>query len=1271
MSRTPSRFSIAFAVVVLFTATGGLAASPRQLQRPRPHLPGAPAAHVLIDGPVGATSAGGLFAESIGGASDDTAGLVRVTGDSGFVFAGSNVSAVPDKEKLWLFKTDAAGVKQWEKIIGSGPTQSDSGGIVPLADGGYAFWAVSSDGVTQVPTIGKLDANAVILWQKRFSGSGQLPNAIDIFADGSFLATGTTISITESGVEVVEDRIRVSSAGSILWQQRVQGSLTEIGIPFLQSDGKLLFLGATTTEADPGNFDGTVLLLDTNGTPLWQKTYAGSGTDFLYGAMPVTGGWLLYGTTSSWGAGGSNGDIWLVKIDGSGNIVSQKTIGDTGTDTAFPQLIGSTLYLGGFTTTAAVPNGGGFLARLDASYNVTWARIFTVPDQQAILSGFDDGAGTFLLEGLLQSGNGTNDIVVGKADSNGTPIWGRRIGGPDDDSGFAFREGSTIFFSGAVSATSLADANLILTGTTKSFGAGGSDVLFGKLDPTGQLPGCSFVQNLTIVSTPWTPLSGPTTATVTSSVPATTTPAWSLVDGTLTVANGSSTTGAICNVAPVLTATATANKTSGAAPLSVAFTGSAANGTAPYTYDWDFDDGSAHSTQQNPSHSYTDPGSYTVTLTVTDAAAKTAIDNHLTITVSGGTCTVGCTATVPATGTAGAAVAFASTASPSNCAGSATYAWTFGDGGTSTAQNPSHTYAAAGSYNWSLTVTAGTGTCSKSGTITISAAQTCTVTCTATVPTSGTAGVAVAFASTATPSNCAGSATYAWTFGDGGTSTTQNPSHTYAAAGSYNWSLTVTAGTGTCSKNGTITITGVVAGTTLWIPSIAHAPGAGGSKWRSNIAAVNRSGSTANLTLVFVPYSSGSTVTKPYTLANGATVEWADVLVSLFAFADGANTKGTVKVTSNVPIYAISRTYNQAASGTFGQYYPALAAAQGISGSQAAVLPLLKKNTAFRTNIGFQNLTNASCSGEVKLFNATGAQVGSTRTLTAAADKYIQDDDVFTKAGAGNQDVAYARVQATTAGCKAWFFASVVDAVTNDPTTVPQQLNAAGPFWIPSIAHAPGAGSSKWRSNIAVVNRSGAVATLTLAFTPYSTGSTVTKSYTLPNNNTVEWADVLVSLFGFADSANTKGTVKITSNVNLFALSRTYNQAASGTFGQYYPALVASASITNGQIAVLPLLKKNTGFRTNAGFENLGTAPCTGTIKLYNASGVQVGSTRTLTAAADKYIQDDDVFTKAGAGNQEPAYAVVEVTTAGGKAWFFASVVDAVTNDPTTIPQQQ
>jgi sugar lactone lactonase YvrE len=74
------------------------------------------------------------------------------------------------------------------------------------------------------------------------------------------------------------------------------------------------------------------------------------------------------------------------------------------------------------------------------------------------------------------------------------------------------------------------------------------------------------------------------------------------------------------------------------------------------------------------------------------------------------TCTVGCTATVPATGQTNQQISFASTSTLSGCATQATYEWDFGDGSTrSTQQNPTKTYTAPGSYNWRLTVSAGAG----------------------------------------------------------------------------------------------------------------------------------------------------------------------------------------------------------------------------------------------------------------------------------------------------------------------------------------------------------------------------------------------------------------------------------------------------------------------------------------------------------------------------------------------------------------------------------
>ncbi len=86
-----------------------------------------------------------------------------------------------------------------------------------------------------------------------------------------------------------------------------------------------------------------------------------------------------------------------------------------------------------------------------------------------------------------------------------------------------------------------------------------------------------------------------------------------------------------------------------------------------------------------------------------------------------GQCTVNCSVAVPTSGVTGSPVSFQGAGSPCNCSGTATYAWTFGDGGTSTEPSPSHTYSTGGAYSWQLTVTADSTTCTKSGTIAINA----------------------------------------------------------------------------------------------------------------------------------------------------------------------------------------------------------------------------------------------------------------------------------------------------------------------------------------------------------------------------------------------------------------------------------------------------------------------------------------------------------------------------------------------------------------------
>ena len=147
----------------------------------------------------------------------------------------------------------------------------------------------------------------------------------------------------------------------------------------------------------------------------------------------------------------------------------------------------------------------------------------------------------------------------------------------------------------------------------------------------------------------------------------------------------------------------------GDAPLTVAFTDESTAGSSAITaWSWDFGDGGT-STQQDPEHTYTTAGGYTVSLTVTTADGtdtETKAD-YITVTQP----TEGPTAAFSADvqlGNAPLTVAF----SDESTAGSAAiteWAWDFGDGGTSTEQNPDHTFSEPGGYAVSLTVTTADG----------------------------------------------------------------------------------------------------------------------------------------------------------------------------------------------------------------------------------------------------------------------------------------------------------------------------------------------------------------------------------------------------------------------------------------------------------------------------------------------------------------------------------------------------------------------------------
>ena len=152
----------------------------------------------------------------------------------------------------------------------------------------------------------------------------------------------------------------------------------------------------------------------------------------------------------------------------------------------------------------------------------------------------------------------------------------------------------------------------------------------------------------------------------------------------------------------------------------------------------------------------------------------------------------------------------------------ASWSWTFGDGNTSTLQNPTNTYVNDGTYTVSLTEenSLGTNTTTMTGYIVVGA--TTPVAAFTAAPTSGTAPLTVQFTDQSTGSPT----TWEWSFGDGSAGSAQSPSHTYQTAGTYTVTLTATnsEGSSTNSATQTITVDSAEPATTVPTPVITTAP---------------------------------------------------------------------------------------------------------------------------------------------------------------------------------------------------------------------------------------------------------------------------------------------------------------------------------------------------------------------------------------------------------------------------------------------------------------
>jgi len=310
----------------------------------------------------------------------------------------------------------------------------------------------------------------IIQWQKSLGGSNEEEAySIKQATDGGYIIVGSSSSndgdVTgHHGGSSANDYwiVKLDSLGNKQWQKSLGGTDDDYAT-FVQqtTDGGYIIAGVSNSNdgdvtGNHGNYDYWIVKLDNTGTILWQKSFGGSSDDFAaYIQQTSDGGYIIGGISNS-----NDGDVtthhnttatadyWIVKLNSSGVIQWQKSLG--GTDDDYATFVQQTTDGGYIVSGSSFSNTNGdvtgnhgnssstdyWIVKLDINGIIQWQKSLggTNSDWANSIQQTTDGGYIITGESISTDGDITNhigdyDYWVVKLDGNGIIQWQKSLGG--------------------------------------------------------------------------------------------------------------------------------------------------------------------------------------------------------------------------------------------------------------------------------------------------------------------------------------------------------------------------------------------------------------------------------------------------------------------------------------------------------------------------------------------------------------------------------------------------------------------------------------------------------------------------------------------------------------------------------------------------------------------------------------------------------------------------------------------------------------------------